>query len=271
MEALRSYRMRLGQTFSLAVIGLTLAFAGSEAIAKKRTSVPTEPAPVARRYVAELDAMRLKPGGYVWYADRAAGTGPVEMVMSLKQQRVWVFRAGQLLGMATISSGTKGRESPYGRFQILEKKLLHRSIRYDNAPMPHMMRLNWYGVAMHGGHVPGYPASHGCFRLPPAFAQKLYATAPVGSFVYVSYDAVPFMPEEALELARGNYGADMPVDRLPRGTEFASTYAEQEPAEPVSAAYAEQAAPDPAPPRTRRRQPQPRSSSGLRGFFGRIF
>lgn len=255
-------RYRLAILFA-GLLALSVAVAGSPAVAKKRARAP-EPGLAQRHPPRALvpEAMRLQPGQYTWYAERAT-SGPVEVVMSLSQQRAYVFQSGSLLGIATISSGSKGRESPYGRFQILEKKLMHRSIRYDNAPMPHMMRLNWYGVAMHGGHVPGYPASHGCIRLPPAFAQKLYGVATVGSFVYVTHDS-PYSPQDALELARANYAAPTKPDRLPRGGQE-EAYAEAFPDRAMPAAYAEQTVVQAPPPR-----PQ-RPAKPRRSLWDRIF
>jgi hypothetical protein len=154
----------------------------------------------------ETAAEQLKSGAFTWQPELAA-KGPVEIVIGLGEQRAYVFRSGQLIGAASISSGIKGRESPIGRFQILEKKPMHHSRRYDDAPMPWMQRLNWYGVAMHAGHVTGRPASHGCIRLPAAFAAKLFTTTEVGSFVFVTEDAVPDA-RTALSLARAN--ADAP-------------------------------------------------------------
>ena len=166
----------------------------------------------------------------------------------------YVLRSGQLVGAATISSGIKGRESPIGRFQILEKRKIYRSIRYDNAPMPWMMRLNWYGVAMHGGHNPGYPASHGCIRLPVAFAEKLFSIADTGSFVFATNDNVN-TPVEALLLARANYDTEMPDYRLPHGMDEAPLYAEQDLPAPVVPAYMQQLRPEQAsaPQRTKER------------------
>lgn len=147
----------------------------------------------------------LKPGGYHWSPGQAS-EGPVEIVIGLAEQRAYVFRAGELIGASTISSGRKGFESPIGRFQILEKKRMHRSNRYDDAPMPWMQRLNWYGVALHAGEIPGRPASHGCIRLPTGFARKLFGVTERGGFVFVTEDRVD-TPEAALKLARANKDA----------------------------------------------------------------
>ena len=105
--------------------------------------------------------------------------------------------------------------------QILEKRRHHRSNRYNSAPMPFMQRLNWYGVALHGGELPGYPASHGCIRLPMGFARHLFAATDVGTFVYVAREAIA-SPQAALELARVNAGRPTRPDRLPRGAAMAA-------------------------------------------------
>jgi L,D-transpeptidase-like protein len=209
----------------------------------------------------------LRPGEFIWFGD-GFPVGPVEVVLSYGRQMAYVFRSGQFIGAATISSGIKGRESPIGRFQILEKRKIYRSIRYDNAPMPWMMRLNWYGVAMHGGHNPGYAASHGCIRLPVAFAQKLFTIADVGSFVYATNDSV-IWPEDALALARANYENEMPDHRLPRGASEAVAYAEQDlPYPQPGPSYAQrvQAEPASAPARSNERAAKPK-----RSFWERIF
>ena len=96
------------------------------------------------------------------------------ILVSLPQQTIHVYRNGILIGRSTISSGGKGRSTPPGVFNILEKETTHRSKTYHNAPMPYMQRLTQGGVALHAGHVPGYPASHGCIRLPLAMAKKLF-------------------------------------------------------------------------------------------------
>ena len=77
---------------------------------------------------------------------------------------------------APVSSGQKGRETPAGIFSVLSKNAEHYSNLYDDAFMPHMQRLTWSGIALHGGPLPGYPASHGCIRLPYSFAERLFGT-----------------------------------------------------------------------------------------------
>jgi hypothetical protein len=183
-------------------------------------ALPLAPATAKDAAPIEASAQNLKPGGYVWLPERAAA-GPVEVVISLGSQRAFVYRGGTLIGVSTISSGKTGHESPTGRFQILQKRQLHRSNRYNDAPMPFMQRLNWYGVALHAGPIPGYPASHGCIRLPTKFAQKLYEVTELGGFVFVAGGAIA-TAEAALKLARANASAPMSADRTPAGASRAA-------------------------------------------------
>ena len=134
---------------------------------------------------------RLKPGQYLWMP-QIAPDGPVLVWVNLTTQRAIVFRNGVAIGISTISSGKPGHDTPTGVFTILQKHVEHHSNLYDNAPMPFMQRLTWAGVAMHGGQLPGYPASHGCVRLPLAFAKLLFGVTNIGLTVVVSKgEAVP--------------------------------------------------------------------------------
>ena len=96
------------------------------------------------------------------------------MVIDLTTQRAFVYRDGTLIGVSVIASGKRGYETPRGTFTVLEKERHHHSNKYDNAPMPYMQRLSWSGLALHGGHPRGHPASHGCIRLPMGFAAALF-------------------------------------------------------------------------------------------------
>lgn len=107
-------------------------------------------------------------------APAAPAPSPVRVVISLPQQKAFVFRAGALVATAPVSTGRPGHPTPVGTFRILQKAVTHHSNRYSNAPMPFMQRLTDYGIALHAGALPGYPASHGCIRLPWGFARKLY-------------------------------------------------------------------------------------------------
>jgi hypothetical protein len=152
----------------------------------------------AQDAAAELQADALEPGGYVWKPD-ASTEGPVQIVVSLPLQTAYVFRGGTLIGVSTVSTGSPGYDTPTGSFRILQKKVEHRSNLYDDAPMPYMQRLTWDGIALHAGSIPGYPASHGCIRLPAAFARKLYAATSLGASVHI-VDEAPASASAALEL-----------------------------------------------------------------------
>ena len=142
--------------------------------------------PVTHQKLSVIErAARLSPGQFVWEPE-AASTGPVFLVIDLTRQRVLLYRGGVPIAASTISTGSKGRETPIGVFTILQKEVVHRSRTYDDAPMPYMQRLTSKGVAMHAGNLPGYPASHGCIRLPKAFAKLLYGVTELGTPVMIT-------------------------------------------------------------------------------------
>ncbi len=128
---------------------------------------------------------KLKPGQFLW-RDVADSAGPERLVINLTDQLVFLYRGQALIAVATISTGRDGRETPTGIFNVLEKRPFYRSKKYDNAPMmPWMQRIDQYGIALHAGVNPGVPASHGCVRLPKAFAEKLYSITDIGTPVYI--------------------------------------------------------------------------------------
>ncbi len=127
----------------------------------------------------------LKPGEFLWHPE-ISPSGPIVLVVSLDEQRAYVYRNGIAIGLSTISSGKPGHETPTGVFTILQKDKDHKSNLYNSAPMPYMQRLTWDGIALHGGNLPGHPASHGCVRLPQAFAQKLFGETKRGDTVVVA-------------------------------------------------------------------------------------
>jgi len=102
-----------------------------------------------------------------------------------------VYRNGILIGRSTVSTGSKGHETPGGVFSILEKNKTYYSKKYDNAPMPNMQRLTWSGIAMHSGQLPGYAASHGCVRLPYDFSQLLFGITNSGGTVIIGDGKTP--------------------------------------------------------------------------------
>ena len=149
-------------------------------------------------FAARADA--LKPGEYFWQP-HLAPTGDVELVVSIPLQRAFVYRGGVLIGVTTVSTGKPGHRTPVGSFDILQKRRQHFSNLYNNAPMPFMQRLTWDGIALHAGAIPGKPASHGCVRLPLAFAKLLFEATRVGASVHI-VDHAP-APAEALAMVKG--------------------------------------------------------------------
>jgi L,D-transpeptidase catalytic domain len=115
-------------------------------------------------------------------------TGPLVIVISIGKQTVSIYDGTQKIATSPISSGMPGHDSPTGVFSILEKNRYHYSNLYGGAPMPFMQRVTNSGVAMHQGVVPGYPASHGCIRLPAAFARNLFGITDVGARVIITQD-----------------------------------------------------------------------------------
>lgn len=111
---------------------------------------------------------------------------PLLVVVDLASQRLVAYRGGEPVATSPVSTGKPGYGTPAGVFTILQKKSFHRSNQYSNAPMPFMQRLTWQGVALHAGALPGYPASHGCIRLPHDFARSLFAETRTGMTVMVT-------------------------------------------------------------------------------------
>ena len=133
----------------------------------------------------KIFAPLVKPGEYVWQPELSP-TGPVLIFVSLPEQLLYVYRNGVRIGRTTISSGKTGHRTPTGVFTILQKSVAHTSTIYKGASMPYMERLTWGGVAIHAGNLPGYPAAHGCVRLPLDFAERLYTITTDGMTVIVS-------------------------------------------------------------------------------------
>jgi lipoprotein-anchoring transpeptidase ErfK/SrfK len=119
-----------------------------------------------------------------------APLGPLTIAVSIGSQRVTVYDNGSPIASAPISSGMPGRPTPMGVFSVIQKDRLHHSNLYSNAPMPFMQRITWSGVALHAGVLPGYPASHGCIRLPESFAVRLWGMTRLGARVVVTRNEV---------------------------------------------------------------------------------
>ena len=134
--------------------------------------------------VAAFGKAGLATGEFVW-ADSVPAEGDTRVIVDLLTQTAYAYRGERMVGAASISSAKRGKITPLGFWSVLEKKKFHRSRKYNNAPMPFMQRLDEFGIALHGGMNPGYPASNGCVRLPMKFAEKLYALTKVGTQVVV--------------------------------------------------------------------------------------
>ena len=176
---------------------LTLALSGALALA-----VPAMPAHATdETYAARMEAAdaardarddmiatfgkaSLKNKEFVWKKGREKAE-VTQVVVSRADQMAYAYSDGELIAASTISSGTAENPTPPGIFPILAKHRHYKSRKYDDAPMPFMQRLDNYGIAMHGGHLPGYPASHGCIRLPHEFAAKLFSTTKAGTPVLI--------------------------------------------------------------------------------------
>jgi lipoprotein-anchoring transpeptidase ErfK/SrfK len=163
-------------------------------------------------------------------APRQAGE-TIMAIVSIKSQKVTIYDADGWVLRAPVSTGTKGRETPAGVFAVVEKNKDHRSNMYDDAWMPNMLRITWNGIALHGGPLPGYPASHGCVRMPFGFAEKLFDKVPMNTRIIISpNDAEPvafshpalFVPtSEALAAARER------AEKLAREADEAAKMAKQ--------------------------------------------
>jgi len=131
---------------------------------------------------------KLKPGQFEWHPERSP-SGPLLVVVSIDDQMAYVYRNGVNIARSTVSTGKAGHDTPTGVFTILQRNIDHESSIYKGAKMPYMQRLTWGGIAMHAGNLPGYPASHGCVRLPYEFSKKLYTVTQNGSTVVVTNKA----------------------------------------------------------------------------------
>ena len=190
---MRYWTMAVG-AITMSLASAALASASSDAAAAVETAAAT-----------------LSPNQFVWNDPGTAA--PVRVVVNIGEQRAYVYRGEQLVAASAVSTGKDGKDTPSGTFTILQKQTMHRSNLYNAAPMPWMQRLTWDGVAIHAGRNPGFPASHGCIRVPAAFAKKLYEVTTVGTAVtVVGADGLvaptPAVPHDtAYETAAANNGA----------------------------------------------------------------
>lgn len=165
------YRQRLGgPRLAFATVGFMLATAGGLADAEARNHR------TAQRPVAEKRAVPVPP------------PAALLAIVSISKQRITVYGAQGVLGQSPVSTGRPGHATPTGVFSVLQKNRFHRSNIYSGAPMPFMQRLTWSGIALHAGALPGFPASHGCIRLPANFASDLWGMTRLGARVLVVPD-----------------------------------------------------------------------------------
>src|SRR6266852_1980098 len=176
-------------------------------------------------------------------APRDAGE-PIMAIVSIKSQQVTFYDADGWILRAPVSTGVKGRETPAGIFAVIEKDKDHHSTMYDDAWMPNMQRVTWNGVALHGGPLPGYAASHGCVRMPFGFAEKLFDQTRIGMRVIISpNDAAPIEfshPALFAPSAEAIAAAPVRAETLAREAEEAARTADE--AKKASAAAAREAA-----------------------------
>ena len=137
--------------------------------------------------VAPAEAKKQKAPADTGIADSGSGE-PLFLVVSTGAQKVDVYRGTTLVTTSQVSTGMPAHPTFLGAFSIIEKQRWHHSNIYSGAPMPWMNRITWSGTALHAGVVPGYPASHGCIRLPYSFAPKLFDITSVGDNVVISRD-----------------------------------------------------------------------------------
>ena len=166
-------------------------------------------------------AEQLTNGEFNWFPERSE-SGPVIAIVSIPDQLVYVYRNGVRIAASTCSTGKLGHRTPTGVFKILQKDKNHHSSTYNNAPMPYMNRLTWSGIALHAGQLPGYPASHGCVRLPKEFAELLFGVTKLGMTVVIADDKSQPVEVAHPGMVLGEYAAREfnAVDTAIKATEY---------------------------------------------------
>ncbi len=174
---------------TVAAIGLASALFAGTSPAQAASAAAIAAMPI------EQAATELSPNQFVWKDN--GSSEPVSIVVSLLEQRAFVYRGSVMIAATTISSGKDGKDTPLGTYPILQKNAVHKSSLYDDASMPFMQRLTWDGIAIHAGRNPGFPASHGCIRVPLGFAKQLFGVTTLGTTVTVTDDFEGGMAPEA--------------------------------------------------------------------------
>jgi hypothetical protein len=184
--------------------------------------------------------------------EAAKPQGPLIIAISINKQSLKVYDANGLFAETPISTGKRGHPTPMGVFSVIQKQKYHRSNIYSGAPMPYMQRITWSGVAMHAGVLPGYPASHGCIRMPMNFAVKMWGWTRMGARVVVTPG----------EMTPSGFSHPLLTAQIPAATPLASAVSQQ-PTSTTKSDKAMIAAIDPAPatPAIRREQAQTADAS----------
>ncbi len=173
------------QRFANSILAAGLCLTASVAILSNAEARTRAAKPQRQAAIAEPE---LKP------------QGPLTIVVSIARQHLTVYDGLKPIASTTVSTGVDGHNTPLGVFSVIQKDRFHRSNLYNDAPMPFMQRITWSGVALHEGHVTGRPASHGCIRLPQAFAMKLWKLTKLGARVIVTMDEISLAEIDAPKL-----------------------------------------------------------------------
>jgi hypothetical protein len=178
---------------------------------------------VAALLTASLDPASAAPAAMTTHrkpvhAKAARKDPPLQQPLievSIARQQLTLYDKGQVIAHAPVSTGMAGHLTPTGIFSVIGKEVFHRSNIYSGAPMPFMQRITWSGVALHAGVLPGYPASHGCIRMPPAFAVRLFHMTQRGARVLVMHNEVAPVPFENAHLFTRPKPADKVSELVP--------------------------------------------------------
>ena len=216
-------------------------------VARRRWGVPAIVTLAAMATLAALTAgaaaREVQPAPTGATAPRDAGE-PIMAIVSIKSQQVTFYDADGWILRAPVSTGITGRETPAGVFAVIEKNKDHHSTLYDDAWMPNMQRITWNGIALHGGPLPGYAASHGCVRMPYDFAEKLFDKTRIGMRVIISpNDAAPVeFSHPALFVPNAEAVAAAPARAEPLAREAAEAAKTADEAKKAAATAAREAA-----------------------------
>jgi len=174
--SIRNKKMKTSNALTLiATLCLAATSASTVHAATYNSKLGTAPRQSSVQYAQDM-------GKFTWLNEQASVN---HIVVSLADQSLYAYNGQQLVAYSNISSGKPGHETPTGEFTVSEKDVDHHSSIYDNAAMPFFMRLTDGGVGLHAGFIPGYPASHGCVRLPMGMARELYQHVEAGTPVEI--------------------------------------------------------------------------------------